>query len=100
MASVNTISWHYTFKIVSVVQKRGSNPNYGGIFLAGCVGGTVQLAIACPVELIKGGNHYYLTIDATADQFYIALTNDPHTLGISFSCLQHIFLFQLHHISF
>jgi hypothetical protein len=40
------------------LQKRGSGPNYGGIFLAGCVGGTVQLAIACPVELIKGGNHY------------------------------------------
>lgn len=28
-------------------------PSYSAIFWSGCVGGTVQLAIACPVELIK-----------------------------------------------
>jgi hypothetical protein len=27
------------FNIVFIVQKRGSSPNYGGIFLMGCLGG-------------------------------------------------------------
>ena len=27
--------------------------NYSKVYLAGCAGGTVQLAIACPVELVK-----------------------------------------------
>ena len=40
-----------------LVQSRGASPNYGGIFLAGCVGGAAQIFIACPVELIKGRNH-------------------------------------------
>ena len=52
--------WKYTLKPTRIfrIQSQGASPNYGGIFLAGCVGGAVQLSIACPVELIKGGNHY------------------------------------------
>ncbi len=49
--------WDWQCCIRFTLQSRGSGPNYGGIFVAGCVGGAVQLSIACPVELIKGKNH-------------------------------------------
>ncbi len=69
LLSARSISLDSTFKILVfytvtennwyyfTLQSRGSGPNYGGIFVAGCVGGAVQLSIACPVELIKGKNH-------------------------------------------
>ncbi len=53
--TVRENNWYCCIRFT--LQSRGSGPNYGGIFVAGCVGGAVQLSIACPVELIKGKNH-------------------------------------------
>lgn len=51
--AINSIFFGVYGSVLPALTQADSRPGLGSVFLAGTCGGTVQLLIACPVELVK-----------------------------------------------
>ena len=70
------------YKVSKAPHEPRPQPTYWDIYWAGCVGGTVQLAVTCPVELAK-----------VKLQTQVPYSNRKHQTEFSMTCLKIIVFF-------